>query len=68
MLLSSTPKFEAALQFPLSSTHRIASRLNFAVYYSLLDFLRPSSITRVKKKKKRKSSLFTGIPSVEITV
>jgi hypothetical protein len=51
MLLSSTPNFAAALRFPLSSAHRITSRLNFAVYDSLLDFWRPSSITRVKKKK-----------------
>jgi hypothetical protein len=34
-LLSSTPKFAAALQFPFSSVHRITSRLNFAAYDSL---------------------------------
>jgi hypothetical protein len=52
MLLSSTPKFAAALRFPLSSAHRITSRLNFAVYDSLLDFWRPSFTTRVQKTEK----------------
>jgi len=49
-LLSSTPKIAAALRFPFSSAHRTTSRLNFAVYDSLLDFWRPSSITAVHDK------------------
>jgi hypothetical protein len=49
-LLSSTPKIAAALRFPFSSAHRITSCLNFAVYDSLLDFWRPSSITTVHNK------------------
>jgi len=50
MLLSSTPKIAVALGFPFSSAHWITSRLNFAVYDSLLDFWRPSSITTVHDK------------------
>ena len=50
MLLSSTPKIAAALRFPFSSAHRITSHLNFAVYDSLLDFRRPSSVTTVHDK------------------
>jgi hypothetical protein len=49
-LLSSTPKTAAALRFPFSSAQRITSRLNFAVYDSLLDFWHPSSITTVHDK------------------
>jgi hypothetical protein len=49
-LLSSTPKIAATLRFPFSSAHRKISRLNFAVYDSLLDFWRPSSITTVHDK------------------
>jgi hypothetical protein len=46
-LLSSTPKIAVALRFPFSSAHWITSRLNFAVYDSLLDFWRPSSVTMI---------------------
>jgi len=49
-LLSSTPKIAAALRFPFSSAHRITLHLNFAVYDSLLDFWRPSSISTVHDK------------------
>jgi hypothetical protein len=49
-LLSSTQKIAAALWFPFSSAHRITSRLNFAVYDSLLDFWQPSSISTVHDK------------------
>jgi hypothetical protein len=49
-LLSSTPKIAAALRFPFSSAHRITSRLNFAVYDSLFNFWRTSSITPVHDK------------------
>jgi len=49
-LLSSTLKIAAAFRLPLSSAHRITSCLNFAVYDSLLDFWRPSSITMVHDK------------------
>jgi hypothetical protein len=49
-LLSLTPKIAAALRFPFSSAHRITSRLNSAVYDSLLDFWHPSSITTVHDK------------------
>ena len=49
-LISSTPKIAAALRFPFSSAHRITSRLNFAVYDSVLDFRRPSSVTTVLDK------------------
>jgi hypothetical protein len=49
-LLSSTPKIAVALRFPFSSAHRITSRLKFAVYDSLVDFRRPSSVTTVHDK------------------
>ena len=49
-VLPSTPKIAAALRFPLSSAHQITSRLNCAICDSLLDFWRPSSITRVHDK------------------
>jgi hypothetical protein len=48
-LLSPTPKIAVALQLPFSA-HRITSRLNFAMYDSLLDFWHPSSITTVHDK------------------
>jgi hypothetical protein len=47
-LLSSTAKIAATLQFSFSA-HQITSRLNFAIYDSLLDFWRPS-ITTVHDK------------------
>jgi hypothetical protein len=40
-LLPLTPKIAVALWFPFSSAHRITSRMNFAVYDSLLDFWCP---------------------------
>jgi hypothetical protein len=49
-LLSSTPKIAAALRFPFSSVHRITSRLNFAIYDSLLGFRHSSSVTTVHDK------------------
>jgi hypothetical protein len=48
-LPSSTPKIAAALRF-LFSAYQITSRLNFAVYDSLLDFWRSSSISMVHDK------------------
>jgi len=69
-LLSSTPKTAAALRFPFSSVHRINSRLNFAVYDSLLDFWCPSSITTVHNKLEYAPSTFQQLrrelASVEI--
>jgi hypothetical protein len=49
LLLSSTPKIAVALRFPFF-VHWIMSCLNFAIYDSLLDFWRPSSITTVHDK------------------
>jgi len=46
-LFSSTPKMSVALRFPFSSVYWITSRLNFAIYDSLLGFWHPSSITTV---------------------
>jgi hypothetical protein len=57
-LLSSAPKIAAALWFPLSSAHQITSHLNFAVYDSLLDFRRPSSVTMVHDKLEQAPSTF----------
>jgi hypothetical protein len=58
MLLSSTPKIAAALRFPFSSVQRITSRLNFAVYDSLLDFRHPSSVTTVHDKLEQAPPMF----------
>jgi hypothetical protein len=47
----------SGLQFPFSA-HRITSHLNFAVYDSLLDFWRPSSISTVHDKLEQLPSTF----------
>jgi hypothetical protein len=57
-LLSLIPKIAVALRFPFSSAHLITSRLNFAIYDSLLDFWRPSSVTTVHDKLELAPSTF----------
>jgi hypothetical protein len=58
------------MKFPFSSAHQIISRLNFAIYDSLLDFRRPSAVTMVHDKLEQTRPTFQQLtrqlPSDEI--